>query len=85
MNYQSEVLAAGAIIPQDVYPPPQPYTRLPNVRFTVRGILGVKLTDAINPNYNGLDDSALIPRMSENAKKITLRIRVGCFPLWRRI
>ena len=68
---------SNLIIPQEVYPAPQPYTRLPNVEFTVRGALGVRLVDALNPAFNGLDNPDFVPRMSREAKKITLRLKVS--------
>ena len=64
-------------IVQEVYPAPQPYERLPNVEFTTRGVLGVRLIDALNPAFNGLDNPDFVPRMSRDAKKITLRMKVS--------
>ena len=64
------------IIVQEVYPAPQPYERLPNIEFTMRGTLGVRLVDALNPAFNGLDNPDFVPRMSRETKKITLRLKV---------
>lgn len=77
MDYHNRNTMSTLIIPQEVYPAPQPYTRLPNVEFTVRGALGVRLVDALNPAFNGLDNPDLVPRMSQDAKKITLRLKVS--------
>ena len=68
------------IIVQEVYPAPQPYERLPNIEFTMGGTLGVRLVDALNPAFNGLDNPDFVPRMSRETKKITLRLKVSTPP-----
>jgi hypothetical protein len=37
------------IVPQEVYSLRAPYTRLPDVRFSVNDTMGIRLTDALNP------------------------------------
>ena len=79
MDYHNRNIMSSSIIPQQVYLAAQPYERLPNVEFTTRGVLGVRLVDALNPAFNGLDNPDFVPRMSREAKKITLRLKV-CTP-----
>ena len=79
MDYHNRTTMGDLVIAQEVYPAPQPYERLPNVEFTTRGVLGVRLVDALNPAFNGLDNPDFVPRMSREAKKITLRLKV-CIP-----
>lgn len=76
MEYEGVPLMTRQIIPQEIYLAPQPYTPLPNVRFTIKGVLGIRLVDALNPAYNELDDADLVPRMAEVARKTTVRLRV---------
>lgn len=76
MEYTDTPFRGTLIIPQEIYPAPQPYTQLPNVRFTVKGILGIRLVDALDPAYNELDDASLVPRLAEVAKKTTVRLKV---------
>ena len=80
MDYHNRSLMSSLMIPQEVYPAPQPYDRLPNVEFTVRGALGVRLVDALNPAFDGLDNPDFVPRMSRETKKITLRLKVSTPP-----
>ena len=77
MDYHNRNLMSSLIIQQEVYSAPQPYERLPNFEFTVRGVLGVRLVDALNPAFNGFDNPDFVPRMSREAKKITLRLKVS--------
>ena len=81
MDYHNRNTISNLIIPQEVLPAPQPYDRLPNVEFTMRGALGIRLIDALNPAFNGLDHSDVVPRMSQDAKKNTLRLSVSTPPL----
>ncbi|KAI0092296.1 hypothetical protein BDY19DRAFT_591608 [Irpex rosettiformis] len=85
MDYAEKHAMVGLVIPQDVYPAPQPYDRLPNVQFTMRGVLGVRLIDALNPAFNGLDNPGYVPRMSVDAKKITLRLKWPGYAEWKEV
>ena len=77
MDYHNRNLMSSLIIPQEVYLPPQPYERLPNIEFTVRGTLGVRLVDALDPAFNGLDNPEFVPRMSLDAQMANFRLRVS--------
>jgi hypothetical protein len=77
MDYANErqAMVPGIIVPQQVYSLRQPYERLPDVRFSVNGVMGIRLADALNPRFQ-LDDAEVVPRLSPQARKITLRVNV---------
>jgi hypothetical protein len=77
MDYANERQATvpGIIVPQAVFSLRQPYERLPDVRFSVNGVRGIRLADALNPRFQ-LDDAEVVPRLSPQARKITLRVNV---------
>ena len=77
MDYHNRNLMSSLIIPQEVYLAPRPYERLPNIEFTVRGTLGVRLVDALDPAFNGLDNPDFVPRMSWEAQMANFRLRVS--------
>lgn len=76
MEYADVPLMTSQIIPQEIYPAPQPYEELPSIQFYVQGLLGIKLVDALNPTFNELENAKHVPRMSGAARKITLRLKV---------
>lgn len=78
MDYVNLPLASAQLVPQECYAPPSrnPYVQLPNIKFTVGGVLGIRLVDALNPEFNGLDYGGVVPSLLENGKKITLRLQV---------
>ncbi|KAI0739296.1 hypothetical protein BC629DRAFT_1299979, partial [Irpex lacteus] len=54
----------------------------PDIRFTVGGVLGIRLIDALNPEFNGLDNGGVLPRLTEHVKKITIRLRWPGYSPW---
>ncbi len=83
VHYADETLMGGLIVPQTCYVAPKPYIQLDDIRFRVGETLGIKLVDALNPGFTGLDNADFVPSMSEYARKLTLRIKVRCTSLRR--
>lgn len=82
---QDEHDLSGIVVPQRVYVPPTPtppHLLLPPVRFMVNGRVGVRLTDALNPAFTGLEHRTHTPRMSHTAVRVTLRIWWPGYDQW---
>ncbi|KAI0790236.1 hypothetical protein BC629DRAFT_1512515 [Irpex lacteus] len=76
----------GQIIPQAGYFAPEPYMPYPNIKFTVNHTLGIRLVDAMNPAFDGLDDADFCPQILENMMtKIMLRIKWPGYPAWNEV
>ncbi|KAI0700897.1 hypothetical protein BC835DRAFT_1411758 [Cytidiella melzeri] len=82
MDFDGRDRMGGWIIPQDIYHQPQNYNPLPTVRFTINGRLGIKLADAVDPKFRELDNPQLVPRLTETAGRITIRIQWPGYDLW---
>lgn len=67
----------GIIVPQAVYTANGRFDDpLPVIRFAQNGVLGVKLSDALDRAPSGLTSATVQPSLSNAAKKITIRINV---------
>jgi hypothetical protein len=67
----------GFIVPQQVYRNETVFLPSPTVKFYVHGYLGIRLSDAIVQNFNGLAGTSEQVIMTQTAMKIAIRILVG--------
>lgn len=84
-QYHSFINVQGAytgtvVVPQQIYRTAPEHRPLDAIRFRQNGVLGIKLADALTPNFNHLDRAGEQVELSPTmAKKVTLRINV-CDP-----
>ncbi|KAI0696182.1 hypothetical protein BC835DRAFT_888060 [Cytidiella melzeri] len=83
--YDRNYIPDGWIIPQDTYGLPSPFETLPNVSFRVDGMLGIRLVDAADPDFRGLDNPHFAPLLAETTKKIYIRILWPGYEHWHDI
>ncbi|GJE92940.1 hypothetical protein PsYK624_090990 [Phanerochaete sordida] len=72
----------GIVVPQPVYTAPGQFAQLPTIRFTEGGRPGVRLSNALNKVFQNLAKSNEVPKLSEQAKKITIRINWPGYQPW---
>jgi hypothetical protein len=80
VNYPDEFGTVGVIVPQRVYTAPagqQDFQQHGVVRFTVNGVHGIRLEDALNGNTHGLHDANTVPILNQIGQRITIRIQVS--------
>ncbi len=76
MDFELQHGDHGIIVPQRSYDLNQHYCRLPTIPFHENGVWGFNIKNAIDKRLQGLADPGLRPMLSENAKKVTIRIMV---------
>lgn len=72
----------GIVVPQPVYTAPGQFTQLPTIRFSEGGRPGMSLANALNKVFQNMNQSNDVPRLSEQAKKITIRINWPGYQPW---
>ena len=76
-EYPAAVQQLGFLVPQSVYRAGSNFNQLPTIRFQDGGMPGITIGKAGRNETSQLAYAGLQPRMSDTAKKITLRINVG--------
>ena len=70
----------GVLVPQEVYTPPagqRDFDQQNRISFSIDGVLGVRLQDALNPPIPNLQDGNVPPNMRINSARFTVRILVS--------
>jgi hypothetical protein len=83
MDYDKEQLniIPGFIVPQKVYFVHGPYKRLPDIRFNINGVMGIRLANALALKFQ-LDDADAVHRLlppMEWEITIYMAVRISVF------
>ncbi|EKM52713.1 uncharacterized protein PHACADRAFT_31187 [Phanerochaete carnosa HHB-10118-sp] len=75
----------GIVVPQPVYTAPGQFTQLHTIRFYEGGRPGMRLSNALNRVFQNLARGNDVPQLSEQAKKITIRINWPGYQSWSQV
>lgn len=67
----------GVVVPQPVYKATAQFNALPTICFVEGNTLGVNLGNALRKQVTNLANKDSRPKISETAKKVTIRINVS--------
>ncbi|KAI0343678.1 hypothetical protein BDW22DRAFT_1198434 [Trametopsis cervina] len=80
-DYDNYAQFPGIIVPQPIFTPPAGFTPGPSIPFSVQGIPGIRLEDAISGQLSNLDNRLARPVLRP-VPRITLRIMWPGYSSW---
>jgi hypothetical protein len=75
-DFPSRVQQRGVIVPQLVYNAPTTFNQLPSITFCDNKVPGISIAKAARQHTSQLAQGSEQPRLSDTAKKVTIRINV---------
>ncbi|THG96840.1 hypothetical protein EW026_g5058 [Hermanssonia centrifuga] len=83
LDYPETLQISGIVVPQLAYVAQTTYVVHQPVRFVENGAPGMLLNNALNQNFQGLQDSQGTPTSNHTAVRISLRIQWPGYPSWQ--